>query len=100
MKITRTSTYKDGSVVQVTFEDRQEYGAFLTKLHTISGKCYAGLQKRGADLPLKWLITRMEEDAVPDGRKVAVTIEEKDAMHLFAVLSGLCLLVGDILDCM
>ena len=69
MKITRTSTRKEDSQIQVAFEDRQEYNAFLEKLHAISGRCHTGLQKRRTDTPLKWLITQMEENAVPDGRK-------------------------------
>ena len=100
MKITRISSRQDGSRVQVAFDDRQEYGAFLTSLRNSSIKCHAGLQKRNSDLPVKWLISQMEENAVPEGKAVVVRIKEEDAMHLFAVLSGFALLLGDIVNCL
>lgn len=100
MKITRISSRQDGSMVQVAFDDRQEYGAFLTSLRNSSIKCHAGLQRRNSDLPVKWLISQMEENAVPEGKAVVVRIKEEDAMHLFAVLSGFALLLGDIVNCL
>lgn len=100
MKITRISSRQDGSMIQVAFDDRQEYGAFLTSLRNSSIKCHAGLQRRNLDLPVKWLISQIEENAVPEGKAVVVRIKEEDAMHLFAVLSGFALLLGDIVNCL